>query len=54
MDIISRGSTALIKRYKPDIVIKCSHLRPNHDNTNYVEIEKQIFEILESHARIIK
>jgi hypothetical protein len=54
MDITSRGSTALIKRYKPGIVIKCSYQRPSHDNTNYVEIEKQIFEILGKHPRIIK
>jgi hypothetical protein len=54
MDIINRGSTAIIKRYEPNIVIKCIDRPPSHDNINHFEIEKQILEILGHHPRIIK
>jgi hypothetical protein len=54
MDIINRGSTAVIKRYKPGIVIKCPNRPPGHDNIDYHEVEKQILEILGHHPRIVK
>ena len=53
MDVLNRGSTAIVKRYKPGIVIKCPD-PPSHDKVDHVLVEKQILEILGHHPRIVK
>ncbi|CAD0109726.1 unnamed protein product [Aureobasidium uvarum] len=53
-NVINRGSTAVIKRYQSDIVIKCVNRPSEHDSIDYFEIGKQILDILRPHPRIIK
>lgn len=49
---ISIGSTAVIRSYRTNVVIKCPHQIVQDVNVNHYQVEKRIYEILGLHARI--
>ncbi|KAK6004787.1 hypothetical protein QM012_008649 [Aureobasidium pullulans] len=49
---ISIGSTAIIRKYRVDVVVKCPLKDPLDNRVNRYQVEKQIYEILGLHARI--
>lgn len=51
---INVGSTAVIRRYRTNVVIKCPHRNLVNVKVDHHRVEKQIYEILGLHARINK
>ena len=54
MEIVNRGSTAVIKRFKSNTVVKCIDRPPGLDNIDYFSVERQILDILGPHPRLIE
>ncbi|KAI5256705.1 hypothetical protein E4T42_01443 [Aureobasidium subglaciale] len=52
-EVINRGSTAVIKRYRSNVVIKCPNQRVEHGKINYIDVEKRILDLLGPHPGII-
>jgi hypothetical protein len=52
MDILNRGSTAIIKRFKSNTVVKCIDRPPGPIDIDHFSVEKQILDILGPNPRI--